>query len=69
MFTYLSYCDRDFVNCEQKLIYSIAMPLLTLLKYPPGENQFFIFKPEYLTIIHIDLNLSQVAVMLHSGKI
>lgn len=45
------------------------MPLLTLLKYLPGENQFFIFKQEYLTIILIDLNLSQTAVMLHSEKI
>lgn len=44
------------------------MPLLTLLKYCPGENQFFIFKPEYLTIIHIDLNLSEAAVMLHSEE-
>lgn len=69
MFTYLSYCDRDFVNYEQKLIYSITVPLLTLLKYHPGENQFFVFKPEYLTIIHIDLNQSQIAMMLHSEKI
>lgn len=68
MFTCLSYCDRGFVNCEQKLIYSIVVPLLTLLKYPPGENQFFIFKPECLNIIHIDLNLSQTAVVLHLGK-
>lgn len=68
MFTYLSYCDRDLVNCEQKLIYSITMPLLTLVEYHPGENKFFIFKPEYLTIIHIDLNLSEAAVMLHSEE-